>query len=79
MRERQTAGVPEDERRDLDVPDAVGPDDAVVDRPVGGAEDVAAVAERVGDEIEGRLPLVGERREVVGVYVGQGDLDVRWR
>src|SRR6188474_1893899 len=43
--QREPADVAEHEREDLHVPDAVGPDEVVVDRRGGGAEEVRAVAE----------------------------------
>ncbi|CAB4347234.1 unannotated protein [freshwater metagenome] len=65
------------ECRDLRVPDRVGAKDRVVDRRLGGAEDVGAVAERVGDQKEARLPLEDEKREVMRNDIGERDRDQR--
>ena len=47
--EHERAHVADHERADLDVPDGRGGDDGVVDAAVRAAEQVAAVAERVGE------------------------------
>src|SRR2546428_132518 len=44
VREREAAHVTDHEREHLDVPDASGVDHVVVDVPVGGAEEVRAIA-----------------------------------
>ena len=54
-------------------------DDAVVDRRARAAEQVAAVAERVGREPHEVLAVVGEQREVVRDDVGGEDRDQRVR
>ena len=77
--EHERRHVADDERADLDVPDGGRRDDGVVDAAVGGAEQVAAVAERVGGQAPDVLPVVGEQREVVRDDVGGGDRHERVR
>ena len=73
VREHQRRHVTEHERRDLHVPDRRRRDDAVVDARAGAAEQVRAVAERVGCQPREVLAVVGEQREVVRDDVGRED------
>ena len=75
--EHERGDVADDERADLDVPDAGGADDAVVDVESGAAEQVRAVAERVVGQPPQVLAVVGQQREVVGDEVAGGDRDQR--
>ena len=58
---------------DLRVPDKPCPDDAVTGLEFGGAEEVPAPSERVGDEGDHHLPLDDQVRVIVGHLVGDRD------
>ena len=83
--EHQRALVGEDQRRhvagddeaDLQVPGLVLADQAEVDRRGRGAEEVPALAERVGGERDDALALEDEEGQVVRDHVDQRDRDQR--
>ena len=79
VRQRQAADVAGHERRDLHVPDRRIGDHVVVDLIAARAEHVRAVAERVGGQIDDRLALPDQQREVVREHVGEADRHERVR
>ncbi len=75
--EDQPGDVPGDDEPDLQVPGVVLAEDAVVDRCGRGPEQVPALAERIRDQVDDRLTLEDQEREVMSDDVDEGDRNQR--
>ena len=77
MGERQRRDVADHDHRDLHVPGVLLREDGVVDPRVDRPEQVPALPERVRGEVDDRLPLEEQERQVVRGDVDGGDRDER--